>query len=482
MLARVTAILIAGAAAAASAAENIFDIDKRQAERALVTLGPEIPVIAGAQSAMTLRLAGVLADLDRAGVRRLRGIAGTPVPASEFAEAARRVCIVQVFAGAKARSVEILRSSAGTLGARELDGAAELGAGMLAGVDEEKFLALSAGWSTFRGDFRAGPENGGVVIAPGAVVELARPYAAGWLRFDKDALSRRFLKGRQTSIEGATRPLGENGIWVRLPRGYDAAKEWGLLVWINAGYLGQPPGAFDAACDELGLVCVGSAGAGNDRDLANRCQLVFDGVATASERFHIDSRRIYATGISGGGKISSMLWACFPDVFAGAVPIVGLACYENMPIGNGQVWPGNFDRPEAARWALLRTRRAGAITGNKDFNYEPMHAALKVFLRDGLNARIYVQEGMAHELPSPGQFLEAMSWVDEPYRAVRAGEEAKAAAALAKFVKDEATLKDGAERRKRLVEVTSIGPWTGAAWKAVELLSADGEQGAGAGR
>ncbi len=467
----------AGLARAAETADNIFDIDRRPAQRALVTLGPELPIIEGPHSAMTLRLKGVLADLDRLGVRQLRGLPAAPVPAGEFAEGAGRVCFVQLFAGAKARNIEILRSSAGSLAARELEGD-EPGplSGTLTGIDGERFLALSAGWSAFRGEFDSPPMNAGAEIAPGAVVELARPYSAGWLRFDKETLSRRFLRNRETSINAMDRPLGENAIWVRLPRGYEARKPWGLLVWINAGYLGQPPEVLHAACDELGLVCVGPAGAGNDRDLANRCQLIFDAAATACERFHIDRERIYATGISGGGKISSMLWACFPDVFAGAVPVVGLACYENMPIGNGQFWPGNFNRPEPATWAVLKSRRAGAITGNKDFNYEPMHAALRVFQRDGLtNVRLYVQQGMAHEMPSVEQFMEAMMWVDEPRREARDAEEKKAAALMEKYRKGEAA--SDAEKRKRLVEVTEAAPWSAAAWEAVGEMGRQGEGG-----
>ncbi len=461
---------------AARAGDSIFDINKKPAEKAYVTLAPEIPILNGPQSAMTRRLAGVLAELDGAGMRQLRGAVGAPVPASEFGEGAQRVCIVQLFAGASAKSVEIMRSQAGSLAARELaEGAgAELAApsGMLTGLDEEKMLAMSPAWSVFRGALDSQPRESGKEIEPGAVVELSRPYTAGWVRFDKDELSRRFLRGRQTSIDGATRPLGENAIWVRLPRGYDPRRPAGLLVWISAGYLGQPPETLSAACDEFGLVCVGPAGAGNDRDLGNRCQLIFDAVATACERFHIEPRRMYATGISGGGKISSMLWACFPDVFAGAVPIVGLACYENMPIGNGQFWPGNFDKPEQKVWALLRTRRAGVITGNKDFNYEPIHAAMKVFTRDGLAARVYVHQGMGHEMPGAAGFTEAMSWVDEPYRTMRSAEEAKAGAALEKLKKEWPSLKDDA-RRKRLVEITTLGPWTAAAWEAVGMLKGE---------
>ena len=128
-------------------------------------------------------------------------------------------------------------------------------------------------------------------------------------------LCERFLHGKSTTVPATKRVLDEELMYVRLPRGYSAKRPAGLLIWINAGIDGHIPDVFFPALDELGMVGVGIRKVENERPVADRYQLAFDAFATASKRFHIDPRRVYLTGISGGGRISSILAACFPDYF-----------------------------------------------------------------------------------------------------------------------------------------------------------------------
>jgi hypothetical protein len=58
--------------------------------------------------------------------------------------------------------------------------------------------------------------------------------------------------------------------------------------------------------------------------------------------------------------------------------------------------------------------------------------------------------------------------VDEPYRTVREREIKAAEDALAKVTAN--TALSGEAKKAALVEVTKLGPWTPAAWKAAELL------------
>ena len=75
------------------------------------------------------------------------------------------------------------------------------------------------------------------------------------------------------------------------------------------------------ALDELGLIAVGVERAGNRRVFSERAQLMLDVIETARRRFHVDPRRIYMTGMSGGGRVTSAFSVCFPDVIRGSVPI-----------------------------------------------------------------------------------------------------------------------------------------------------------------
>lgn len=449
-------------------ADNIFDVGKRPAERALVSPDPLLPGLSGPDSEMTRRLVGVLADLPAARIKELRACVLPGNKPIDNLSTAHRDCVIHLFAKDAVRTIEIIRTTDGVLAARDISDQPpdQRPAALVARLSPERFYRLASGWSSFRAPFDVVPPD----TAPTSVAALTPPYAPGWFTFDKEALGRRFLAGRSTTIPGVARDLSTASIYIRLPKGYDPRYPAGLLVWVSPMDSGRPLPSFFPVADELGLVIVGPSGAGNECPVADRYQLVFDALATASERFHIDPRRVYVTGISGGGKIASVLWACFPDVFTGSVPIVGLACYENIPIGNGKVWPGLYAKPEARLFDLLKTSRSAAMTGPKDFNYEPILGAAKILTRDSLNVRVFEYPDMGHEAPTAARFSEALRWVDEPYRQKRDAEVAKAQTIYDRAIADGIVTADPARRRAALVEITTAGPWTPAAWKAVELL------------
>lgn len=450
-------------------ADNIFDVGRASAERALVVIDPGVLGLPGPDSDMTGRIAGVLADLPAQRIRDLRACVLPGLKPIEGLSTARRDCVIHLFAKDALRSIEIVRTNDGTIVARDIspDQSAKPARPPVARLSSEKFFRLSSTWSSFRARFDEPPPE-----MPGTVFDAPAPYTPGWFTFDKETLGQRFLRGHTTSVPPVKRDLTAASIAARLPNNYDPRNPAGLLVWVSPTNSGHAPPPFFAAADELNLVIVGPAGAGNECPVADRYQLVFDSVATACERYHIDPRRIYITGVSGGGKISSVLWACFPEIFSGSIPIVGLACYENIPIGNGKVWPGLFSKPETRLFDILKPHRAAAMTGPKDFNYEPILAAAKVLNRDGLDVKVFEYPDMGHTLPKPERFTEAMRWIDEPYRQKREAEIAKAQALYDKAIEAQASTTDPIKRRAALIEVTAAGPWTPAAWKAVELLSA----------
>lgn len=450
-------------------AQNLFDLRNRAATSGYATLDHHAPADATPTSPMLDRLDGVPGRLSAADIKLLRACIAGPSGKIEGVDEAALMYVLTLRAGSETLTVEVLRTADGTLAARRgsLPGEPPAQSGRLERLDDDRFFQLTRRWPGYRGGFAVNPDD----PKPGVLVQLTPP-AHGRVTFTKETLGERLLRGRKTRVDGVTRNLGEAEIWARPPRDYDPRTPAGLLVWVGASPIGRPPETIFSAADELGLVCVSQAEAGNDCPIADRYQRVFDAIATASARFHIDPRRIYISGISGGGKVSSVLWACFPDLFSGCVPIVGLACYENVPIGNGQIWPGLYDRPKPPMFNLLKQQRCAAITGPKDFNYDSIIAAQKVLARDGLNARVFEHAELAHTMPTPGQFAEALKWVDEPYRELRAAEIAGADRLLAEF---KARAKDGPalsepDRRRLLVAVTAAGPWTPAAWEAVSLL------------
>lgn len=332
-------------------------------------------------------------------------------------------------------------------------------------LNATRWEELSKDWPLYRGTFEsfAGPR--------GEVMVLEPPVRPGAITWNSETMSDRIAGGAEWTQGSMDRVLGADPMHVRLPRGYDPMRPAGLLVWISPIDDGRPPAAFEMALDERNVICVGVDNSGNSRHRANRYQLAFDALATVQERYHIDPRRVYAAGMSGGGRIASDLAACAPEFFHGAVCIVGMHCFRNVPLGNGLYKPAGFAPPRGARAQLARNTPIAAVTGKKDFNYSEIASAVGVFNRDGWNVRLFEDDEMAHEMPTPERFLDAFVWVDRAYQAGAAAE-AEAAERLFETYRrrhgDDFPESEAA--RSLLVRVTEVGPWTEAAREATRLL------------
>lgn len=337
---------------------------------------------------------------------------------------------------------------------------------------------------TYWGDYgpAAGPREGGpgegqapepgaddAALAPArtGTFELPHPLVNGRMLMDDKTLER--VQGGQRMYVATKRKIESEKIFGREPKGYSARKRPGLLIWMDPTPDGKPPWPLFEAADAMNLVCIGAANAGNNREVVDRFQLAFDGLATAQRLWPIDPRRVYLIGVSGGGKMSSMLLPSFPEVFAGAVPIVGLSWYERLPSGEGgKVWAAEYLKPNGARLKTLLSRRMGVMTGPNDFNYKPILAGVGLFERDKWPVKLFDVPGLGHEFPKPPQIAEALAWVDEPVRKVIEAEDAEGEKLLAAALGG-----DGEARKAGLLRVVREVPWTGAAWRAVEELAAN---------
>lgn len=318
----------------------------------------------------------------------------------------------------------------------------------------------------FRGDLDAAPD-----VPVGEVVALPPPYQRSPIVLDAAAIRDRLNGGRKSNLPETQRYLPEEQLFVRLHEGYSSRSPAGLIVWIDASKSGRPPEVFKMAADALGCIMVGAADAGNGRLSTDRYQLGLDMVATITQRYHIDPERVYVTGISGGGRISSGLVACFPEVFTGAVPIVGLNAYKHVPLGDGSFVVMGFGRPKASSWRLLREHRIAPMTGPLDFNYREMVNATRIMTGDGLDVRLFEYEDMAHTLPTPERFVEALTWVDAEHADARAEAAEQAEKLFAGYISRFGDAAVETEPQQRLLErVVTTAPWSAPAWRACEIL------------
>jgi len=464
--------------------------------RSAAPLATGCPTFAmGKLSPMLRRIDGVVAVLDTRGVRALAAMTPRPSqkslrPVSAFsekhAENLYSFSLCDQGKGESVRRVDVLMSADGSIWAKPQP---EVAPGDeppriddVQALDRDKFLAMveadgpaagEAGWSWYGGAFAESKSVESADRAASKVLELPQPYIAGRHIFDRETIGKRLLGGAASKLDRADRVLALEKLHVRTPVRYSPREPSGLLVWIDADDECHLPEAFFDAFDSANIVVAGFDKCGNSRPVANRYQLALDAVATVSRRFHIDRRRVYIAGISGGGRVASILQGCFPDIFAGAIPIVGMSCFDRVPTARGRHVPAAYARPHGRLMDLLRRRRIAPITGAKDFNHAEIGAAAQIMRGEGLLVTVFETQEQGHDLPKPALFAQALKWVDEPWSKMRKAEtdlgerewEIKGRTIAAKPRKP-----IGDEDRATLVRITAIAPWTPGAWKAVELL------------
>ncbi|MCC6660695.1 MAG: hypothetical protein IT437_07385 [Phycisphaerales bacterium] len=452
----------------------IFDFGRDRALRAVISLDDQ--AAAPAETPMLGALHGVLATLNGTELSTLRATV-PPNPFLGEARGATRVAVVHLTGtGGRTKRVEVMRGVGGEFIAVEMDGEPRARAELDPGAVQE----LTRDWPAYRGKY----SDDACPDPVGRVFEVPGPYEPGRFTMDLKTIGDRFLRGGKTGLNAATRDLDASKFWARLPDGkerYTPRHPAGLLVWVDARMGpggGEPPTVFDPALDNLGLICIGAADSGNDRYAVDRYQLALDAVSTATRRWHIDPRRVYIAGISGGGRVASNMVGCFPDVFTGAVPIVGLNFYRNVPVGTGQYVRAGYMQPRETMLRLLHSRPIAPITGPRDGNYNEIKSAIYLMNRDGLRVRLFEYPEMGHEMPTPRRFEEALTWVDGAYRDTRRLEEEAARKAMEVYeARWHGAPPPDAAARSVLIRVTADGPWTDQAWRAVKLLEQAPEPG-----
>jgi len=332
-------------------------------------------------------------------------------------------------------------------------------------LSDRRMELISEGWLAYRAGF--GP---GVPAEPiGEVFNLEGPFTPSHIELDDRTLRARCYRSMRARIPSVDVDLQTEPFAARLPRGYDPKRPAGLLVWVTPARNWTVPRELHPALDELILVCIGALHSETERPVPDRLQLALHGAAIGQARWHIDSRRVYVTGMSGGAKMATMLWACFPDIFTGSLPIVGLASYKSAPVpdGSGRRYGAIFGRPAPEHFAKLREHRIAPISGPPDFNYVPMRQFTAGLEEDGLAIRFFEDPELAHVMPEPELFLEAIRWVDEPYQEARNAEREAARAMFEDYVDGHAQLPPTTPaQRKQLGEILHAGPWTDEAWRA----------------
>ncbi len=442
---------------------GVFDVGGKPAQKVTAYLPGEEPAAGAANNEQwKVWLRHSLASGELTKLRASASI-NKRVAAPNSAEAA----YVLVCERDEAQSVvELLRDDAGRFYARVRDDAkkdARSPAGSnVVELDKDKPAAVTYSWPKCRATIS---KPSVVPLETAAKVVQLDSLRAGWFTVDQDNIENRFVHGNNTQNPGAVRVLKDARGVVRIPKNHDPSMACGLLVFIHAMPDAIIPDEVGAVCDELGFLCVAAADVGNQVPIADRLQRSLDVIATVQERYLIDQSRVYATGISGGGKLSVHAWLGYSEVFRGAVACVGMSAYENLKRADGKYYKGDFPKPSASKIASLHNRRVAAVTGDKDFNYEHIKLSVKLYQRDKMDVKLFDVPGMDHEFAPQATFSEAMRWVDEPWREVKA----KAASEVAELTQKYSRNRGDISLRD-LTHARTAAPFTREGWAALDAF------------
>ncbi len=203
---------------------------------------------------------------------------------------------------------------------------------------------------------------------------------------------------------------------VYVPSDYTADRPYGLLVWVSAGERGDMPRGWDALMDKHRLIWIGAHRSGNRHSVpARRMPLALDAAFNMTKKYNIDPNRVYVSGISGGGRVASILAMHYSEVFSGGIFVVGVEYWEPLPVTGrpGQFWPP-MPRPQPTYLAIARKRgRYVLLTGDHDGNRLQTKDYYERGYKKQLNHVLYIQvPGMGHQMPPMEWYEKAIIFLD----------------------------------------------------------------------
>lgn len=205
---------------------------------------------------------------------------------------------------------------------------------------------------------------------------------------------------------------GKKVTWqVHVPKNYNPSKPAGVLVYINSGNGGKLPGKWKDLMGKHNLIWVGADNAGNDYYTYWRMIMAREGLRRIKEAYEVNDERVYVSGMSGGGRVSSLIAMRDPEVFKGAIYLCGC----NVPNKN------------AKKIKIAKDNYYVLLSGTKDFNLPGTKSVYSFYQANKIkNSKLVVVNGLGHKTPENKEMDEALEYLNSPI--IEKGKEAMAKA------------------------------------------------------
>jgi predicted esterase len=183
-----------------------------------------------------------------------------------------------------------------------------------------------------------------------------------------------------------------------VPPSYDPRRFYPMIIHVSPGSRSGAWGIWQTVAQQHDVIIAGAHNAGNDVEMGRRCRIVLDVLDDVRRRFRIDPDRTYISGTSGGGNAASRVAFALPELFGGAIPIVG-------------TW--NLRLEPMVRRRVRERLSVAVLTGERDFNRNEMEREFyPVLAAHQVRARLWVYPGIGHAVPNPRQLDEVFHWVE----------------------------------------------------------------------
>ena len=123
---------------------------------------------------------------------------------------------------------------------------------------------------------------------------------------------------------------------IYVPENYQPEKPAGLMVYISPTSSGEIPRGWKSVMHERNMIWIAARNSGNRVLVSRRVVFAIVAPTLAGKYYKIDRERIYLSGLSGGGKVASMVATEHAQLFKGAIYNCGVDFSDKHP-------PGQFE-------------------------------------------------------------------------------------------------------------------------------------------
>lgn len=186
---------------------------------------------------------------------------------------------------------------------------------------------------------------------------------------------------------------------IQVPKNFDPENSPGLMVYISPqSQINIPRGWLDLMETE-NLIWIAARESGNKTFTTKRILLTLAGLQYIQEKYTINRNRIYVSGLSGGGRVASIVATQYPQFFKGAIYNCGANFWEDIT---------------EEQLNLIKQNRFVFLTGTDDFNLNDTKKVYAKYKKAQVeNIDLMIIPRMGHENPNKNRFAKAINYLDQ---------------------------------------------------------------------